>query len=360
MLTGPDRVDLKAVRQQLQTDDRIWEFRDLFVTLCLYDSVENAMSAFFGSQSVTDLVGDWWGPDPDESTLLALLDMTVFVAMAACQHFPRTLEVIEMAEAWISEGETLRRSLLNKFPSSIYSRPVLLWIVAKINVSIAKNLPDPFSYLDQFPGFTIQPRGLQMAPIYLPLYVENPGLPHVDVLPTTYIQHLQMVLMAAKDLADYQMQCICLKTLLLWSNEPGKWLDQLIVLQNSIQLDRLGCLKTCLSGYIVCDDKNFRHKLLVVLDEFYQLSEILTSRLIGHDYEAARDILVHALSPRIRLHQLMKSAVVAVPLFNLLSTGFRQKMNYVLCMFFKFPCSFSPPRATTKRRIQYSCSDSYI
>lgn len=281
-----DWADWKKLYNKLLAEDRIWDFRDVVLTLSRFYSTEEALTELVGSASPKEkMLADWETDAPDESTSLALLDILSFMAL----NTETSLEILPFAEECLRSAERIGNSLLDNFPHTIHSRPFIQWVLAK---ALVKSNAMHFDYLLDYPGQSFFPK-LGALPYYVPVRKENPGwLP--PSLTAIAHESLGMALRSSKQIQDYQMEAQCLKELALRSKAPGALFDDLAHLQTSKQLNKAGYLSTCLSRYLICKDESSRASLLKDLESFGWWHD--PSNLINPNAAAAKDVLQRALS----------------------------------------------------------------
>jgi len=287
-------ADWKKVYEQLLIQGRIWDFRDVLVTIITYFSLEEAMDAFFAPESnnaIDIMLKDWKTDEPDEPTQLALLDIMSFLAISACS----SSNVSPLAESYLEAADALGESVLQNFPDDVKSRPFLQWVIAKAAISArrGKRSPLSFDYLADYPGESVLPKRIGI-PYYIPVRQENPGWV-VPEIPPKSLEPLEMSLKAARELDDYQTQATCLKELIIRSKTPATLFDELSTLQKSAQQNMDGYLATCLSKYLICKDEESKRKLRAELADFGWWEE--PSDVVSPIRAATRDVLMRALSP---------------------------------------------------------------
>lgn len=289
--------------QLLTESGRVWEFRDIFMALCDFFGTSEACHSVFGltcPQSLRRILDTWTcttAEPPDESTLLALLDLFAYMALNSP---PGRVE--SYTKACVDYADRIGDMLLQKFPKSLTSRPVLLWTLTKSAISIRARedehggaYPLSFSYLNAYPGLaSINTNNCIGLPYYIPIRKENPGWkrPH---LPAKCSQLVETVLETAREHDDFRLQVLCLQELLVRSQDPSGLLDELAELQKARQLDTQGYLRTCLTKYLTCSGEDSARKLRMDLsdvDQWHQPSELLSA-----SRAAARDIIRQALLP---------------------------------------------------------------
>lgn len=229
---------------------RVWEFRDVFVAVCDYFGAQEACHGAFGltcTQSLEHIFDAWTATDPDESTLLALLNIFAYMALNSSP-----VRVESYTKMCIDYTDRIGDILLQKFPESLTSRPVLLWTVTKAAISIrtkkdndGEDNPLSFSHLNAYPGVqSLSSFNCIGLPYYIPIHKENPGWKRPQ-LPAKCSQLVEMALKTAKEHDDFKLQALCLQELTMRSQHPSGLLNQLAELQKARLLDMQGYLRTC-------------------------------------------------------------------------------------------------------------------
>ncbi|KAL6364430.1 hypothetical protein LRP88_01831 [Fusarium phalaenopsidis] len=289
----------ESVYRQLQTQGRIWDFRDLFTTACTCFGIKSTEEQFFGSGTIFKALEDDWDniAADDESTMLAVVDILTTMALLSI----RQAEVGTPCETYLSRASSLVEAVISASPSCAKSRPILRFMIAQSSLYLrtGRASHSAYNYLDNFLGFGAYQSEVDL-PYYVPIGKENPGWEPPD-LPKSSFEPLEMALKASKELKDYQTQAQCLKELALWSREPSEFFEDLARLQTESQEDMEGYLSTCLSRYLVEKDKDAKAKLLKELNGFGTWQA--TGNLISPDKACARDIIQQALSPSEQISQ---------------------------------------------------------
>ncbi|KAL1858170.1 hypothetical protein Daus18300_010052 [Diaporthe australafricana] len=281
-----DWADWKKLYKKLLAEDRIWDLRDVILTLSRFYGTEEALAELVGSASPKDqLLADWETDPPDESTSLALLDILSFMAL----NTEISLEIRPFAEECLRSAERIGNSLLDHFPHTIHSRPFIQWVLAK---ALVKSGAIQFDYLLDYPGQSFFPK-LGAMPYYIPVRKENPGWLPPSLTPMAR-ESLEMALRSSKQIQDYQTEAQFLKELALRSKAPAALFDDLAHLQTSKQLNKAGYLSTCLSRYLICKDESSKASLLKDLESFGWWQG--PSNLVNPNAAAAKDVLQRALS----------------------------------------------------------------
>lgn len=284
-----DWADWRRIYRQLLSEDRIWDFRDVFVAVCTSYGTKNALDAFLGYPSpIEGLLLDWQSDLHDESTDLALLDLLSFMALAT--DYNTSPDAGQLTETCLHLAEPIGNSLLDNFPHTIHSRPFVQWVVAK---SVVESGTGKFKYLTNHRGHTVFPKFEPGMPYYVPVYRENPGWMSPDLIPIAR-QSLQMALSTSRDIRDYRTEARCLQELALRTRDPSRPLQELADLQKSKQHDMDGYLATCLTRYLTCGNAETKSALLEDIESFGSWED--PSDLINPARAAARDVLWRALS----------------------------------------------------------------
>lgn len=281
-----DWVDWKMLYRQLLAEDRIWDFRDVFLAVSACYSTEDALRTFFDyDPSMESLLVDWQTELQDESTNLALLDILSLTALATGTY----TGVHYLAESCVQLAEPIGNSLLNSSPHIIHSRPFLRWVVAK---AVVNSGPRNFKYFSDYPGLTVFPR-IEGMPYYIPISQENPSWLPLDAKPGSH-ESLQLALKSSRIIRDYKTESLCLRELALRTQDPGELLHELGKLQRFTQHNMDGYLVTLLSRYLVCRDYSSKGELLKDMESFGIWND--PSDLVNPTGVAARAVLQHALS----------------------------------------------------------------
>lgn len=175
---------------------------------------------------------------------------------------------------WLEkDSQILAELVMNKYPASMNSRPFLKWLVIKAATlpitqqpGIDRRVHHPEFMFRDWPGFSIASRSWFSLPIYVPTRTEIPSWNRPEI-PETANEPIRLALSMAIQLHDYALQVLCIKVLILRSQQPQKLFEQLCKLQESTQEDVEGYLSTCLSRYLVDRDKQAQKKLLSELKE---------------------------------------------------------------------------------------------
>ncbi|KAI0197826.1 hypothetical protein F4808DRAFT_463363 [Astrocystis sublimbata] len=273
--------DWAMVYHALASEGRVWEFRDIFMAFKQAFGQDRAFDAFFNTESVKEITqtisSDWETVDYDESTNLALLDIASFLILES--DFEKTS--LQYFQTCLEHGEKLVESLMGENPAAMKSRPFARWLVAKAAVLSCHAHGNPFSsfgFLNAYPGMQLRQGDGVHVPIYVPLQAERPTW-KVPPASREWEDAVQMALAIAKDLGDYETQVLCLKHLIVRSQEPHQLLEELSELQNSIQNDQDGYLRTCLSKLLVLEDGDPQRGLAEELFRFGQDKTILNQKL---------------------------------------------------------------------------------
>ena len=244
------------IYEDLLRQGRIWDFRDTFIAAVLYYGREEACQEFFESSDspLNRIVADWSTAIFDESTNLALLD--ILVSLVLCQS--PTPSTITGMRHLVDKSSTFASSIVKNDPSKLKSRQYIRWVLAKVAVTSYRDVS--ISSSSHLPGLFLERSSALELPIYVPKASEFDDWNDL-FFHTRSFETLKMITKAAKELEDFETEALCLKQLILHSEDPAEYFDQLIRLQKQSQWDIDGCLRTCLSKYIICRDKKSRDSL---------------------------------------------------------------------------------------------------
>ncbi|KAI1643340.1 uncharacterized protein F4817DRAFT_255737 [Daldinia loculata] len=274
-------TDWASVYHHLASEGRVWDFRDLFTTFKLAFGRDGAFDAFFNTWSLDEVMdtldSDWETVNYDKSTNLALLDILGFLILES--DFETT--PLKYYKTCLEHGEKLAESLMDEDPETAKSGPFARWLVAKAAVLSCDVHGNPFSsfrFLDSYPGMQIRQGDGVHIPIYVPLRSERPTWKAPEA-PPEWKEAVHMALGIAKNLGDYETQSLCLKHLIIRSQEPHMLLGELSDLQNSIQDDQDSYLRTCLSKFLILSDAASQRGLAEDLFRFGQDKTIINQAL---------------------------------------------------------------------------------
>ncbi|KAF5024852.1 hypothetical protein F66182_3091 [Fusarium sp. NRRL 66182] len=311
----------KAIYRQLLKQGRIWDFRDVFTLSWVLFGAESAQEEFFGPRDMLDaLVTDWLTTESDESTLLALLDILVFML----RFDDDSVEITPFTERCLSSAGAIGKSLMEKFPHSFTTRTFLQWILVQSLVSSRRENKGlmSFSHLLNYAGIANLPSRFGL-PYYLPILQENPGWAKSAMTPESF-RPLEMVLRASRDNKDYVTERMCLIELATRQSDPTSTLSQLCYLQKEMQQNMRGYLSTCLSRYLIANDDESREQLFKDLNDLGPWKDLLDC--IDPDRACARDIIQQGLSAREKDDE-KNNLEVAIRYYPRLSTLFQNAID---------------------------------
>ncbi|GAP83909.1 hypothetical protein SAMD00023353_0503280 [Rosellinia necatrix] len=294
-------TDWATVYHCLASEGRVWDFRDIFTAFKRAFGQDQAFNAFFNTGSVDEIMEtlghDWETGRYDESTNLALLDIISSLILES--DFEKTPS--QYFQTCLEHGEKLVKPLMSEDPEATKSRPFARWLVAKAAVLSCSAHDNPFSsfrFLDEYPGMQLRQGDGIHVPVYVPLRSERPTW-HVPLASREWEDAVRFALTIAKDLADYKTQALCLKHLIVRSQEPQHLLEELSHLQNSIQDDQDGYLRTCLSKLLILTDSDSQRGLAEELFRFGRDEAIINQKLpIEHhnlSLQWARNVILPTL-----------------------------------------------------------------
>lgn len=296
---------------RLLGENRIWDLRDLLVAGASFFStafLSQCLNVKSFSKALDQLFEDWIQPEYDESTAFALLDL--FTSMLLDN--PSSVKDDPKPSLLLEYSKSLVESIQAHDPQNMKSRPFIQWIIAK-SISEMGDIPErPDGLrLRDFSGTIILPgRGIHL-PVYIP--AKPWDKPHWDMFSVRSSpqqrQSLHVALQAARYLGDYRLQVICLKLLILHTQEPKVLVDSLASLQLE-QGDNEGFLETCLSKYLTLSGDNESARADLVSD-FKKLDSTLpgsSSQILPRVYNSnsfcepnasllwARDVITRLLT----------------------------------------------------------------
>ncbi|KAK5050807.1 hypothetical protein LTR84_003366 [Exophiala bonariae] len=256
--------------RMLLAQGRVWDFRDIFLSTIGVFGVEWTCLAFFsGSPWREAILDNWVLYERDQSTTLAQLD--ILTNMPLNLNLP-TQGFGQME--WLQrDSQTLAELIMNNYPNSMNSRPFLKWLVIKAATAPLFQQPDvdekvlnPRYMFDDWPGISMASPDWLSLPIYVPMRNEIPPWDRPEILEPAN-EPIRVALKMATQLHDHALEVLCLKVLILRSQQPRKLFEQLCQLQETTQEDNEGYLSTCLSRYVIDRDKQSQKRLLFELKQ---------------------------------------------------------------------------------------------
>lgn len=254
-------MDWSALFKELLVQDRIWDFKDLFVA-AVAEFPDSADELFFGEGDIKhSLLDDWNLTEEvkDESTNLAQLDLL--------------LEPDPLRPLFLDEAKSRAQAIITHSPAAMKSRPFIRWIITNTATALSngkKRKAFPWvanlTHLQDFPGLKIRFKGWYGPTVYVPMDGENPGWV-TPKLSNMSAEPLQLALNLAKELKDYKSQVMCYKLLILQCEDPTQLFQELGDLQRLRQGDKQGYLENLLSSYLVCKERPAKGKLLKELEQ---------------------------------------------------------------------------------------------
>ncbi|KAF5012767.1 hypothetical protein FDECE_1187 [Fusarium decemcellulare] len=273
----------RKVYRGLLTQGRVWDVRDLILSAYKLFGLEDVEEQFFGSRDVFDsLLLDWPTTEKDDSTLLALLDIFVSVAL--------DFNIVEANPAFVDKclrsASAIAASIMENFPNNVKSRPFLRFILTQSSIIARRNKKNSldFEYLLGFSGASSFPKHIGL-PFYIPVRRENPGWVTSD-MPQDSFQSVEMVFNASREIKDYSTEVLCLMELAVRRSNPSGIFDEL-------------------ARYLIARDDDSKAKLLRDLNDLGSWQE--ASNLLNPDRACAREIIQQALSPSNHGQQPRKS-----------------------------------------------------
>ena len=268
-------ISWSELYQALLSQGRIWDFRDIFLAAIRCFGLPQSCQKFFLTESWRErILDDWILYERDESTALAQLDILVGISL-----YLESLALDRVDMDWLQiDAQKLVEEIMEKHPQSMKSRTFTRWILMKaagvgveLENDLGTGLQKPFEYLNNYPGLIFAPRWPSL-PIYIPREFETPVWLPPEVSPEKEAP-IQMALNLATQLKDYRTQALCLKMLILRSQDPTSLFEQLKHLQKHTQGDNEEYLHTCLASYLICKEKPAQQQLLVELQNVENWTE---------------------------------------------------------------------------------------
>lgn len=263
---------------------RVWDFKDIFTEVAIYYGREEAYYKFFGSleRPLDKIIRDWSTATYDEITNLALLD-TLASLVLETSWIPESLGIRDI----MVQAGKLASDLVRLSPGNMKSRQYIRWILAQIIVTDYRN--DPVANLTESLGTFLERRVISDLDIYIPLESETVEWPLIRFSANSYTTQ-QMALNTIRGLGDLETEALCLKLLIAHSQDPTEIYDELIHLQKTVQNDITGWIQTCLSKYIICND---RKSCDALRDEILSID---SDAILSADLAWARSMVLRALA----------------------------------------------------------------
>ncbi|KAK3694969.1 hypothetical protein B0T22DRAFT_371280 [Podospora appendiculata] len=246
-------LNWSEIYHQLLCEDRIWDFRDLFVAAVPLFRWPDTLFQFFGTRSfplvLKTISKDWSGPGYDESTTLGLLDLFTSLII----QDPHTKNSDTRTPQLIQYARSLAETVHTNNVERMKSRPFIQWILAKNIYEMGEVLERSDSVgLGDYKGLLVHQGNGVHLPVFVPL--RRSQKPDWDMFfarsNQAQLHAAEVALQAARFTGDYNLQATALKLLALQSRAPIKVMDALANLQLNIQDDKEGYLGTCLSKYL--------------------------------------------------------------------------------------------------------------
>ncbi|KAK3339825.1 hypothetical protein B0T25DRAFT_363831 [Lasiosphaeria hispida] len=323
-----DWANWRRLYRHLLTQGRVWDMHDVFASATAVYSIDQVfveLLGYYETDPLDRLINDWKTTETDESTQLALLD----ILSIAVLHTNMLAADFRFVSHCLDLASPIAESLMTYFPGSTRSRPFLHWLLAKATFSARREkmegrAPVVIAHMMEkdFPGIFSRPSSLGSSCIFVPFYVpvdqENPGLKALDTASQNN-EPLEMVLRASNELQDYHIQQLCLKELIVRSQDPSSFFAQLSSIQKATQ-NMDGHFNTCLSRYLICNDKKDKRELaadLVGLGWWEKPFNLVKPSMV-----AARDIIQVALLDH-GVNSAPRSIAAGLRYYRLLSNTFR-------------------------------------
>lgn len=296
---------------------RIWDFKDIFIGAVYYYGEKEACDKIFGSFGGSEtplkrILLDWSTAIYDESTNLALLDILVSLALMRIQ----SPAIVADAKCLVDQAGDLASDTVQYHPNGLKSRQYIRWILAKVAVNNYQDILSS-SQLSDLPGVFLTDIPVMGLPIYISAAFETPDW-NLLCRPPKSSKTLQMALEVARQLGDLETEALCLSQLVAHSADPAELFDELINLQKTVQKDIQQLLRTCLSKYPICRDKQtrdaLREELLLVSDDAILHPDLVWAkkmilRALAHSPQEANLWLNEAKQPQYGLSSLSENIV---------------------------------------------------
>ncbi len=256
------KVYIDAVGEQ-----RVWDFRDLFLSAIAFFREGSTCRDFFGTYSTPEMVDaivrDFGHTPSDETSTMAMLDLFSSWILQYPVHDTLRSLLYDHAKAF---AESVERS----DPELMMSGPFVRWLLAKTSVEITaprRRRRDGVA-LEDFGGLKVDLGRHTHLPVYVPnQHSRKPSWDFFFRRSTPEQRHvLEVAASAAQHLGDYHLQAEALKLLILQSEDPRDLMDTLAHLQLEGQGDKEGYIATCLSRYLVITDPAEEAELLQRLE----------------------------------------------------------------------------------------------
>lgn len=260
-----DIINWSEVYTRLLGENRIWDFRDLFVTMISVYGWERTTSLMFGPKHIFDILErinqDWRQHKADESMVLGLLDLFTSLILQN-----RTTEKRQITELLCIYSRKLAGTIQSISLQHMKTRPFIQWIIAKFLTEVGAVPPCSDDITpEEFPGLSINHGGNGIhLPIFVPVKHTNKPEWSTFYAPANpaQIRSIEVAIQAAGQIGDYSLQSLGLKILALRSKDPGGVLDTLATVQLRELGDREGFLHTCLSRYLTLRSQDEKESLL--------------------------------------------------------------------------------------------------
>ncbi|UNI20224.1 hypothetical protein JDV02_006330 [Purpureocillium takamizusanense] len=295
---------IPKIYSQLLSEGRIWDFHDFFSALIPWFnfSVDTVMMKIYGTAGYSRrLLDDWVSDmsDTDESTILALLSLIVSVLRGNLRN-PRRLQ---MMDQWMSDAQSLAHCLKLNHIGCLKSRAFARWVAVEaaglVSIEYGSFEGAVSERHASAPGLTFA-WGLGV-PVYVPATIENPNW-QMPGVPPEQKEPIIMAWRLSRELQDYQTEEFCLELLIVVSQDPKTYFEELSHLQNSVQKNRRGFLWTCLSKYLISGDVASKRQLLEDLKSFPDWVD--RDALSDPPACFARDFIRGALSSQLKGHNV--------------------------------------------------------
>ncbi|KAK3986914.1 hypothetical protein QBC44DRAFT_272154 [Cladorrhinum sp. PSN332] len=261
--TAMGLFDLKALYANLCSENRIWDFRDLFFRLARVFGIYAASELLFSTNNLSEVLDkistDWNSARYDESICLGLLDLYTSIILDNYNHSDSSVGEVSRepqgkALLLLQHASLQAEKIQRGSPEYMKSRPFVRWLLAKYmtRMGSAPRRPDGTG-LGQIPGLLFQDEAGINLPVFVPVeHASRPSWDHFYVRSDPAERYsVEVSLQTAIELGDYKLQEVSLQLLILQSSNPRQMMNALAALQESPMGSRDACLRTYLCKYLV-------------------------------------------------------------------------------------------------------------
>lgn len=249
----------RGIYDGIVANGRIWELSDTIALMTsVFHHTEGIGTSLFSTSNAevifSTILDDWRLDAYDETTELALLDMFTTLLLKMYHddgsdrgHFPAGKRCLQATKE-------LATHIMKNDPESMRSRPFLRYSLAQVSIQIWERQAwrTNLATTSDLSGLFLWQRDCNFE---LDIYVPEPGeqIPSPDYwrIQNVPTKALTVIRNAARDLGDYRLEADCLKHLAVVVEDPTQHLRDLGQLQEHVQHDGEGYLKTLLASYLL-------------------------------------------------------------------------------------------------------------